>query len=93
MLAIRMRRMGSAKRPMFRIVVAEVSAPRDGRFIEVLGHYQPRTQPATVVIDRERLAYWLHKGARPSDTVRALLASVPVEAAEPATPATGVPEP
>lgn len=74
MLVIRMRRMGSTKRPMFRIVVADASAPRDGRFIEVLGHYQPRTVPERVVIDRERLAYWLAKGARPSDTVKSLVA-------------------
>jgi small subunit ribosomal protein S16 len=84
MLTIRMRRMGSTKRPMFRIVVAEASAPRDGRFIEVLGHYHPRATPAKVEIDRERLAYWLGKGARPSETVRALVARLPAPEREPA---------
>ncbi len=77
MLAIRMRRVGSVKRPVFRIVVAEASAPRDGRFIEVLGHYHPRTTPATVQIDRERFAYWLRVGAKPSATVRALVSRLP----------------
>ena len=82
MLAIRMRRMGSKKKPFFRVVVADSMAPRDGRFIEVLGHYNPRTQPETVQVDRERLAHWLEKGARPSDTVRTLLARHPVAAAD-----------
>ena len=73
MLTIRMRRMGSKKRPFFRVVVIDSRAPRDGRFVEVLGHYNPRTQPETMTVDRERLAHWLERGARPSDTVRTLL--------------------
>lgn len=74
MLAIRMRRVGSKKRPFFRVVVAESAAAREGSFVEVLGHYDPRTRPAKVEIDRERVNYWISKGAKPSDTVRSLMA-------------------
>jgi small subunit ribosomal protein S16 len=74
MLAIRMRRMGSKKRSYFRVVVTDSTAARDGRFVEVLGHYNPRTKPATVQIDRDRVQHWIKQGARPSDTVRTLLA-------------------
>ena len=73
MLTIRMRRMGSKKRPSFRVVVVDSRAPRDGRSVEVLGHYNPRAQPETMTVDRERLSHWLERGARPSDTVRTLL--------------------
>ncbi len=74
MLAIRMRRVGAKKTPFFRIVVTEHREARDGAFVEILGHYYPRTKPAKVEIDRERVNHWLSKGARPSDTVRTLLA-------------------
>ncbi len=74
MLAIRMRRVGSKRRPFFRVVVADSTAARDGSFVEVLGHYYPRTQPAKFDIKRERVDYWIGQGARPSDTVRTLLA-------------------
>ena len=74
MLAIRMRRVGSKKRPFFRVVVADSTAARDGSFVEVLGHYYPRAKPAKVDIDRERVQYWISKGAKPSDTVRTLMA-------------------
>jgi small subunit ribosomal protein S16 len=73
MLAIRLRRTGSTKRPYYRVVVANSSEPRDGRFVEVLGHYDPRRNPAVVKIDAERAQYWIGKGARPSDTVRSML--------------------
>jgi small subunit ribosomal protein S16 len=73
MLAIRMRRMGSKKRPFFRVVVIDSRTARDSSFVEVLGHYNPRTKPAKVEIDRERIDYWIGKGARLSDTVRTLL--------------------
>jgi small subunit ribosomal protein S16 len=69
-----MRRVGSKKRPFFRVVVAESTAARDGSFVEVLGHYYPRAKPAKVDIDRERVQYWMSKGAKPSDTVRTLMA-------------------
>ena len=73
MLAIRMRRAGSKNRPFYRIVVTEAKSAREGRFVEVLGHYDPRTKPETVRIDRERIAHWIKAGANPSDTVRTLL--------------------
>lgn len=77
MQVIRMRRVGSKKRPFFRIVVTEHSAPRDGAFLEVLGTYNPRTNPETLTLDRERIAYWVSKGAQPSDTVRTLMSRAP----------------
>ena len=80
MLAIRLRRTGSKKRPFFRVVVADSSTAREGRFVEVVGHYNPRTTAETVEVDRERLDYWLKTGARPSDTVRTLLARMPAPA-------------
>lgn len=73
MLAIRLRRTGSTKRPYYRVVVTDSRAWRDGRFVEVLGHYDPRRAPAVFKIDQERASYWLGKGARASDTVRSLL--------------------
>jgi small subunit ribosomal protein S16 len=73
MLSIRLRRTGSTKRPYYRVVVADSRAWRDGRFVEVLGHYDPRRHPAVVKIDAERAQYWITKGARPSETVRSLL--------------------
>jgi small subunit ribosomal protein S16 len=73
MLAIRLRRVGSTKKPYYRVVVAESADWRDGRFVEVLGHYDPRRNPAAVTIDQERANYWIGKGAKPSDTVRSLL--------------------
>ena len=80
MLAIRMRRAGSKNRPFYRIVVTEAKSAREGRFVEVLGHYDPRTKPETVRIDRERVAHWIKSGANPSDTVRTLLDRLPAEA-------------
>ena len=70
---IRLRRMGQKKAPFYRIVVADSRYPRDGRFIEQLGHYNPMTDPAEVVIDAEKAAQWIKNGAQPTDTVRALL--------------------
>jgi small subunit ribosomal protein S16 len=74
MVVIRMRRAGSKKRPFFRIVVTDSRAARDSRFVEILGHYNPRTKPAIVKIDQERVDYWISKGAQPSDSVRTLIA-------------------
>jgi small subunit ribosomal protein S16 len=74
MLAIRLRRAGSKKRPLFRVVVADSRAARDSSFVEILGHYNPRARPAVVNIDTERVAHWLKQGAQPSDSVRTLLA-------------------
>ena len=96
MLCIRMRRTGSKKRPFYRVVVTEARSPREGSFLEVLGMYNPRQKPAVVEIDKARVEQWISKGARPSDSVRTLLArhltrdrgvvAAPVTA-EPAAPA------
>jgi small subunit ribosomal protein S16 len=88
MLAIRLSRTGSKKRPYFRLVVFDSQRARDGRYVEILGHYQPRSTPALVEVNRERIEYWLKQGARPSDTVRTLLARHVTQPAE-ATPAPG----
>jgi len=82
MLVIRMRRAGSKNRPFFRIVVTESKSAREGRFVEVIGHYNPRTKPEKLELDRERLAHWMKAGALPSDTVRTLVDRMP-----PAAPA------
>lgn len=70
---VRLTRVGSKKNPIWRVVVADGRSPRDGRFIETIGHYNPQTQPSRIVIDRERLQHWLDRGAQPSDTVRKLM--------------------
>lgn len=71
---IRLRRMGAKKRPFYRVVVADSRAPRDGRFIETLGTYNPLITPAEVKLNAEKVQLWLARGAQPSDTVRRLLA-------------------
>ena len=81
MLAIRLRRAGSTRRPFFRVVVTESSSPREGRFVEVIGHYNPRTQPETLHLERARLEHWINAGAQPSDTVRTLVDRMPPAAA------------
>ena len=73
MLSIRLTRVGTTKKPHYRVVVADSRDWRDGRFVEVLGHYDPRRSPAVVKIDAERADHWIRKGAQPSDTVRSLL--------------------
>ncbi|EGK58966.1 30S ribosomal protein S16 [Centipeda periodontii DSM 2778] len=70
---IRLNRMGAKKNPFYRIVVADSRAPRDGRFIEILGNYDPSKQPAVVSIDEDKAIDWMKKGAQPTDTVRNLL--------------------
>lgn len=70
---IRLARHGAKKRPYYRIVAASSEAPRDGRFLEVLGTYNPLTDPATITVKEDRVLDWLGKGAQPSDTVRSLL--------------------
>lgn len=74
MLSIRMTRVGSKKKPFFRVVVTEARAKRESEFIETLGTYNPRVKPAKVELDKGRVQHWLGKGARPSDSVRTLLA-------------------
>ena len=70
---IRLTRKGTKKKPFYRIVVADVEAPRDGNFIEILGTYNPLTDPAEVQLNPERLRAWLDQGAQPTDTVRSLI--------------------
>lgn len=67
-----MKRMGAKKRPFYRIVVADAQSPRDGRFIEQIGYYDPIPNPATVKVDVERALYWVTHGAQPTETVRSL---------------------
>ena len=83
MLTIRLTRVGTTKRPFYRVVVMESRVPRDGRFVESLGYYNPRAEPEVVEVDHERVAYWIDKGARPSDTVRTLLVRHPAPPAPP----------
>jgi small subunit ribosomal protein S16 len=70
---VRLTRVGSKKNPIWRVVVADQRSPRDGRVIEQIGRYNPQTDPSEVVLDRERLQYWLDRGAQPTDTVRRLM--------------------
>jgi small subunit ribosomal protein S16 len=91
MLKIRLRRMGAIRQPHYRIVVADARAPRDGHFIEILGHYNPRTEPATIQVDVAKYEEWKSKGAQPTDAVHRLVrqfnrAARKAEAAEAAAP-------
>lgn len=70
---IRLRRMGAKKTPFYRVVVADSRFPRDGRFIEEIGYYDPTKEPAVVNIDKEKAEEWIKKGAQPTDTVKRLL--------------------
>ncbi len=72
MVKIRLKRMGANKKPFYRVVVADSRAPRDGKFIEEIGTYNPLTDPATVIINDEKAKEWLGNGAQPTETVRAL---------------------
>jgi len=76
MVKIRLRRMGAKKQPTYRFVVCDAKSPRDGAFIEILGHYNPRTEPKTLVVNQEKVKAWLAKGAQPSDPVRRLFAEL-----------------
>lgn len=87
MLAIRLTRTGSKKRPFYRVVVTDSRTARDSAFVEVLGFYNPRTKPETLQLDRERLAHWTKNGAVPSDTVRTLVERMPEPAPATETPA------
>jgi small subunit ribosomal protein S16 len=73
MVRIRLRRVGKKKQPSYRVVIADSEFPRDGRFIEIIGFYNPRTDPVTVEIKADRALYWLGQGAQPSDPVARLL--------------------
>ena len=92
MLAIRLRRTGSKKRPFFRVVVTDSRTARDSSFVEVLGFYNPRTNPETLKLNRERMAHWISQGAVASDTVRTLVDRMPEAPAGEATAAQAAPE-
>jgi small subunit ribosomal protein S16 len=70
---IRLARVGSKKNPIYRVVVADSRSPRDGRFIEIVGRYNPQTDPSTIELDQEKIRDWISKGAQPTDSVRRLL--------------------
>lgn len=72
MVKIRLKRMGANKKPFYRVVVADSRSPRDGRFIEEVGYYNPLTEPPVIKIDEEKANKWLANGAQPTDTVKAL---------------------
>ena len=74
-MAVRMRltRIGSKKNPIYRVVVADSRSPRDGRFIEIVGRYNPQTDPSTIELDEDKVKHWLSKGAQPSDPVVKLI--------------------
>ena len=73
MVKIRLRRVGAKKNPSYRLVVADSRSPRDGAFINIIGHYNPKTEPETVVVDEEQALYWLGQGAQPTATAERLL--------------------
>ena len=73
MLMIRLSRIGKKKRPFYRVIVTEKTRPRNGRFVEIVGTYDPLQKPAAITLDHDRVNYWLGKGAHPSDTVRSFL--------------------
>ncbi len=70
---IRMTRKGTKKRPFYRIVAADIESPRDGKFLELLGTYNPMVDPAAITLKTDRIQYWLNEGAKPSDTVKSIL--------------------
>ena len=70
---IRLARVGSKKNPIYRVVVADSRSPRDGRFIEIVGRYNPQTDPSTIDLDQDKIRDWIVKGAQPTDSVRRLL--------------------
>ena len=73
MVKIRLRRVGAKKKPSYRLVVADVRAPRDGAFIDIIGHYNPLTDPEAIVVNEEKALRWLRQGAQPTDTTARLL--------------------
>jgi small subunit ribosomal protein S16 len=88
---LRLTRVGKTKQPQYRIVAADSRSPRDGRFIEILGHYNPRAEPSALTVDNDKAVRWLREGAQPTDRVRKLLeisgAMAQFGGAAPATPA------
>jgi small subunit ribosomal protein S16 len=85
---VRLTRVGSKKNPIWRVVVADQRSPRDGRFIETIGHYNPQTEPSTIRIDQERLQHWLDRGAQPTGSVKQLVKAYAKGGGEPASAGT-----
>ena len=73
MLKIRLRRVGAKKKPSYRVVVADIRSPRNGAFVDIVGNYDPRTEPETIVIQEEKVLHWLKEGAKPTNTTARLL--------------------
>ena len=88
MLRIRLRRTGQKHQPSYRLVVADQNARRDGDFVEIVGHYNPRSEPTEIVVNEERIKYWLGVGAQPSDTVHRILHKQGLTTTEPRKQAT-----
>jgi small subunit ribosomal protein S16 len=93
MVKIRLRRVGAKKQPHYRVVVADSRSPRDGKFIEIIGHYNPRTEPPTVQIDDQRALYWLSVGAQPTAAVHRMLDKLGIMARFEAHKLGGLPTP
>ena len=97
MVRIRLRRVGAKGQPSYRVVVADARSPRNGRFIEIIGHYNPRVEPSEIVINKEKALEWIAKGAQPSESVvsllwRAGIVERPAWANRPAKPAAAATE-
>ena len=86
---VRLTRVGSKKNPIWRVVVADQRAPRDGRFIETIGHYNPQTEPSTIRLDEERLQHWLARGAQPTGSVKQLVKAYAKSGGEPVPTSVG----
>ncbi|MFH1086839.1 MAG: 30S ribosomal protein S16 [Chloroflexota bacterium] len=92
MVKIRLSRVGAIHQPSYRVVIADQRAPRNGRFIEIIGNFNPRTEPETVVLNAERARYWLAQGAQPTPAVARLLTKLGISAAPEAPVAPAAPE-
>lgn len=79
MVKIRLQRFGAKKRPFYRIVAADVRAPRDGKFLDIIGTYNPLTKPATIKVDKEKAQKWLNDGAKPTDTVKSIFRQLDIK--------------
>jgi small subunit ribosomal protein S16 len=83
MLKIRLARVGKKKAPSYRVVIADARAPRDGRYVEIVGNYNPRTEPNTFEVDADKVRDWLNKGAQPTERVQKLLAGAGISREKP----------
>jgi small subunit ribosomal protein S16 len=92
-VSIRLRREGAKNRPYYKIVVADSRSPRDGKFIEIIGTYDPKKAGHNSTLDMDRAQYWIARGAQPSDTVRSLIKKTKKQAAAPASEVAAAPEP